>query len=321
MDPKPLFDEEEPLKPEPLFGDTGSATVTPLPLEFPDAPAAAPQSSTQPQTSQAPQVAALDLSGTPDPAPARSFAPDLALDLGPDTPTPAPVTASPMTATASAAIPIDEHPSIAQAMVRGTEKFPDVMRDYGYLVRNNLNRIVPLDFRTLTDFGSDTLSRAADLIGQVVKVSQSLHDLGAEDLIKDILDRAGNAGKHKSMLNLLVSHTFDPQAAMLQLTDIAQAIRQSLTQVDTIDDLLSRVRMTLTVETATIGIVDDMADRGTMGDMLARKASAMTTSLQEVDMAIRQAANIRRQAEEWVMRCDEVRTLTLPAMGFRSSLG
>jgi hypothetical protein len=301
VDPKPLFDDDE----------------TPAePVSAPDAPRTV-------------QVVALDLSGTDDtPAPVRpaldlsSSRPAVSasrvvtpLDLGADEP--APVAIAPEPAIALAA---GESPAVAQAMRQGAQKFPDVMREYGYLVRNDLSSLLPVGFQTLSDYGSDTLTRAADLIAQVARLGEDLHELDAENLLRTIVEHANSEHGHKSLLDRLSMHGFDPQAAASQLLAIAQTIRGRLARADELADLLSRVHTTLIAQTTAVDLVSDMAELSQLGDAVTRKAKALSTSRQQVDLALRQVDTLRRQAEEWVMRADEIRTLTLPAMGFLGSL-
>ena len=308
VDPKPLFDDETPDQPVPPSDNDGKALGV------------AAQDESRPI-----QVVALDLSdadASPAPPPAAPAQPrvetarpaafDVApLALGDD---PQPAAAQP-----SVAMAMDESPAIAQAMRRGMEKFPGVMGTLAYLVRNDLNEILPVEFQKVSEYGSDTLTRAADLIAQVARLGQDLHEIDAENLLTTIVEHAN--GEHKkSVFGLLTAHSFDPQAASSQLAAIAQAIRSKLAHADGLADLLTRVQTTLIAKTTAIDIVSDMAELSQLGDIVTRKATALSASRQQIKLAIQQIGNLRKQAEEWIMRADEIRTLTLPAMGFLGSL-
>jgi hypothetical protein len=291
VDPKPLFDDETPDDPVPPSDNDGKA------------PHVAAQDEARPI-----QVVALDLSGTDhSPAPAVEVAP---LEFGAD---PQPAASQP-----GVAMAIDESPAVAQAMRQGLEKFPQVMSTLAYLVRNDLNEILPVEFQKVAEYGSDTLTRAADLIAQVARLGPDLHEIDAENLLRTIVEHAN--GEHKKSVFGLLAHSFDAQATSSQLAAIAQAIRSKLAHADELADLLTRVHTTLIAKTTAIDIVSDMAELSQLGDVVTRKATALSASRQQIQLAIQQVGNLRKQAEEWIMRADEIRTLTLPAMGFLGSL-
>jgi hypothetical protein len=184
VDPKPLFDDEIPNQPAPPSDNDGKA------------PRVAAQDQVQPI-----QVVALDLSGTDD-TPARP--PVVLLQPRAETARPASFevapleladTPEPTTPQPSVAMAMDESPAIAQAMRRGMEKFPGVMGTLAYLVRNDLNEILPVEFQKVSEYGSDTLTRAADLIAQVARLGQDLHEIDAENLLTTIVEHAN--GEHK----------------------------------------------------------------------------------------------------------------------------
>lgn len=305
-DPKPLFDDAAlPVKqPDalpsavsvtPLFSETAPvgqvSAFAVLPLQFDESP-----------TSPAPAATAEILVQPlilPD-APAAPVVPGIA---------------------PAAAIAVAEHSSVAQAMIRGEQKFPEIMKDSGFLIRNNLNRILPVSFDTLAGYGSDTLQRAAGLIGEVAKAMSAVHDVNAEAQIRTLVDHADST-RRKSLRDLIGAslHSFDANQAVLQLGAIRDAVTQRLGLVKDLAEQLRRVESTLGVEVATMAILGDMTDRGDVGVLVIRKGNLFQTSLQEVSMAIRQLETTERQGQEWVLRCDEVCTLVLPALGFRNGL-
>ena len=216
-----------------------------------------------------------------------------------------------------------EDPGLAQAIARGTEKFPAVMRESGFLVRNSLNQLLPLDFDKLSVFGGATLQRVASLIGELTELNARLHEIDAERIIAHVVDAArAHAARRRqtSILGLLGELVpFDATAAEIQVTAVHQALLRRLEQVASISDAMLRLRATLVVEVTTLAILDDMSDHGAMGDQLARRSLLFTTSLQEVATACSQIESLKKQLQDWTMRCDEVRTITLPALGYTGS--
>jgi hypothetical protein len=297
VDPKPLFDDDD--QPE----ATRSAPIV-APLDLPDDPVPPRQDRHRP-----PVVVPLEL---PDDLPALrtpTFGP-AGLDLPPDAPVVRP------------AIAVREHPFVAGAMARGEALFPEVMRERGFQVRNLLSELIPVDFPRLADFADDTLHRAAALVDEVAALDQRFHQIDAETLITGIVERARTHAAHakRSLVERLSGLVpFDERAARRQVEAIRWAVAAELVRIADAGDNQVRLSTTLTVEAAVLGILNDMGDRGAMGDLLSRRGSLLNAARQELDIMGRQIESLRLLAQQWMMRCDEVHTIILPALGFSAS--
>ncbi len=240
------------------------------------------------------------------------------LDLG-DEPPPAPAPSRVVSA-----IGDGDHAGLAQAMARGAARFPAIMQNAGFLVRNNLNQLLPLDFDKLANFGAGTLERAAAAMGEVATLNGRLAEIDAESILLRVVEAARAHGARKrqaSLLGLLANFApFDAHAAARQVAGLHHALLLRVDQVSAAADALERLQGTLSVEVTTLAILEDMSDHGAMGDMLSRRAALFQASLQEVAMALAQLESLRRQVQEWTMRCDEVLAVTLPALGYTASL-
>jgi hypothetical protein len=315
----PLFgDDDEPSQAKRL-----ASTVMPLDLHD-DAPAQQPRfAGPAPQVDTA--VAALDLPDAPA-APKVLSSHASILDL-PDLPEARRNREGPPASTSQITAPseifvVEEHPSIAPAMKRGQEKFPEIMKMSGFLIRNSLNDLVPLSFDSLSSHGSNTLTRAAGLVDRIAAATRAVAEVRAFEQIQDIVARADST-KHKVTLLGFIEKSvkpFDPVAANVHLTAIKEALQIKLRVVDELRQEMIRIKDSLAVEVATMAILSDMTDHADIGALVVRKASLFNVSLQEVQMALTQVTMIEKSAQEWVMRCDEVKTVTLPALGFRASL-
>ncbi len=304
VDPKPLFDDDERSE-----GAHPRPVVAPLDLSDDPAPAAEDRC-------VQPTVAPLEL---PDEAPAPVQAAPFvvaALDLTSD-----PLTSKPQRLAApivAPAIAVHEHPYIASAMARGESLFPDLMRERGFQIRNLLDELIPVDFTKLANFADDTLRRVATLVSEVAELDQRFHQIDAERLITGIIERAKShaANAKKSVIERLSSLVpFDEHAARLQIEAIRKAIEVELAGITDARDSGARLNMTLTTQAVALAILNDMSDRGTMGDVLARRCSLVNAAKQELEIAARQVEALQFLAQQWMMRCDEVRTVILPALG------
>jgi len=218
-----------------------------------------------------------------------------------------------------AAFESEEHPLVRQAMEKGQEKFPLIMKESGFLVRDNLNSIFPISFDTLSIYGSDLLTKAASLIEGVTRSIEKTHEVNAEAHIKAILEHADTTKHKPSLLGLLnAGHHFNPVDARDQLSAIQKALRLRLIDLETLVETVSRVAQSMSIKMTVMAIVEDMSDPGDTGSLVARKANLFSVSLQEIGIATKQIQNIKKQTQEWIIRCEEISTVTLPALGFKN---
>ena len=217
-----------------------------------------------------------------------------------------------------------EYPALSQAMERGMARFPAIMQGAGYLVRNNLNQLLPLQSETLVAFGSGTLERSALLIGEVASINERLHEVDAEAIIARVVQSArAHAARTRqvSLLGMLSGLApFDTRAAEQQVTGLQRALTLRLDQVAATSNGMQSLRATLSVEVTTLAILEDMSDHGTIGELLGRRSLLFKASLQELTAALSQMESLKRQLQDWIMRCDEVKAVTLPALGYTASL-
>jgi hypothetical protein len=335
-DPKPLFDTSEPaILPASLPTESPARSPTPSVMALPGAgpaPSRLPETPSVPSSSgpvvgsldlppdrlvapqkAAPQIGPLDLPDHRLPAVAAPTVQIGPLDL------PAQKITEPPPPIAASALDVNEHPGVAQALRRGEETFPEIMQNSGFLVRNALNRLLPISFKTVEGFGVETLNRAAGLVDRITEAVEKIHEVRAAELLAEIVAQA-DPTRHHSLLERL-SQTlapFDSAAASLQIDAIRSALLQRLQAVDTLVEEMSRLRDTLSVDVATIGILSSMTDHADIGALVVRRGELFAVSLKEVDMALTQGRLVQKQVQEWVLRCDEVKTATLPALGFRA---
>jgi len=294
---KPLFDEPD---------SSASNSYTVQPLSFDETPTKSKSISS---------VLALDL---PDDIVITKKLPSIAaLDLQDEAPKIKKQESSVIKA--SSAFDDEEHPFVAQAMKRGQSNFPLIMKESGFLIRDNLNSILPVSFETLSQYGSDVLTKAASLIDDITKRIEEVHEVNAEAHIKTILERAGTPNHKPSILGFINGHIpFNANDARVQLTFIQKALSLKLADLAILIEILDRTKHSLSIKTTVMAIVGDMSDHGDIGNLVVRKANLFSVSLQEVDISTTQVQNIKKQTQEWILRCEEISTITLPALGFKN---
>ncbi|MCB8882284.1 hypothetical protein ACELLULO517_18700 [Acidisoma cellulosilytica] len=230
----------------------------------------------------------------------------------------------PRTADAYSVHAIDEDPLVSVALARGVRLFPALMLSQAHLVRNLLGDLIPLDFARLSGFGRDTLDRSARLTIAIAALNERFHALDLEPLIGGIINhaKAHAAGNRKAGLRALLAGVmpFDPRQARTSL-DAARSLAEGLLQeVATCAKDIHRLDRIMRTEAAALAILNDLADHGSMGDLLNRRSGLIDAANQEITIAGQQAETLRLLAEQWIMRIDETRDATLPALGFAASL-
>jgi len=212
-----------------------------------------------------------------------------------------------------------EDPLVPIALARGQTLFPVIMRRQGHIIRNLLGDLIPLDFARLSVVGRDTLDRSARLTIALGTLNGRFHTLGLESLINGIVEhaKAQAALSHKiGWRSVLASaRPFDLEQARAQLDAARRTLERLMREVVACAEDVSRLDDILTAEVAAFAILNDLADHGPMGDLLSRRSSLLNSARQEMTIAANQADTLRRLAEQWIMRVDETRDVTLPAIG------
>jgi len=214
-----------------------------------------------------------------------------------------------------------EDPGVGRAMERGEKLFPEIMKAFGHAIRNALSSVMPVRFDTFANFGTDHLTRVAELVGRVSAMTDDLHGIDAAEQIRGIIAEANQAKGKMSLLDRVGIHRhFDPAAAGEQIDRIRSALTAELYKILKVAVDFERAMIPLNVAMAVTGILADMTEEGDIRTLVARRAELFTASAAEANMAKKQIENLQRLAQEGILQCDELKAVTLPAMGFRRSL-
>ncbi|MGH7120634.1 MAG: hypothetical protein ACREFP_16875 [Acetobacteraceae bacterium] len=206
-------------------------------------------------------------------------------------------------------------------MERGEKLYPDIMKASGGGVRNALSSVMPVTFDTIANFGTSHLARVAELVGQVSAMTDDLHRIDAGGQVRAMIAQADQTKAKPSLLDRVGVHKhFDLAAADEQIGTIRNALTAELYKILKASVDFERAEIPLHVAVAVTGILADITDKTDIGALIARKADLFTASVAEVEMAKKQIENLRMLAEEGILQCDELKSVTLPAMGFQRSL-
>lgn len=219
------------------------------------------------------------------------------------------------------AAPAPEDPGVAEAMARGEKLFPDLMKASGPAIRKALLSVVPVTFETIADFGADPLARIAALVGEVSTASEDLRRIDAAKEVRDIVSEASR-GKAKTLLldAIGAGEPFDPVSADTRIDGTRGALVTERYKIRKMSVDLDRAMLPLDVAIGVLRILSEMATRDDLKTIIRRRADLFSASATEVAMAKKQLENLQKLAEEGIAQCDELKTVTLPALGFRRGL-
>lgn len=205
-------------------------------------------------------------------------------------------------------------------MAQGEKLFPDLMKASGPAIRKALLSVVPVTFETIADFGADPLARIADLVGEVSVASEDLRRINVAEELQGIVSEA-NRGKAKAfLLDVIGVEPFDLASANARIDGMRNALTTERYKILKMSVDFDRAMLPLNVAIAVVRILSDMAAADDLKTSIGRRADLFSTSATEVTMAKKQLENLQKLAEEGIAQCDELKAVTLPAMGFRRSL-
>lgn len=214
-----------------------------------------------------------------------------------------------------------EDPVVGQAMERGEKLFPEIMKTSGQAIHNALSSLMPVTFDTFANFGADHLARVAELVGRVSTMTDDLHRIDAAGQIRGIVADADQAKGKLSLLDRVgIRKHFDPAAAGEQIAGIRSTLAAELYKIRKAAVDFERAMIPLNVAMAVSSILADLTEEGDIHTLVARRAELFSASAAEAGMAKKQIENLQKLAQEGILQCDELKAVTLPAMGFRQSL-
>lgn len=226
-------------------------------------------------------------------------------------------------ADAPPAAPIErtEDPGVAEAMARGEKLFPEVMKASGHAIRDALVSVMPVTFESFANFGRDHPARIAELVRQVSAMTEDMKRIDASEQLRGIVADAEQAKGKPSLFDRMGIHKhFDPAEAGQQIEVIRDALGTELYKIRKAAVDFERAMIPLEVAVAVSRILAEMTAETEIHALVARRAELFTASAAEAGMAKKQTENLRKLAEEGILQCDELKNVTLPAVGFRRSL-
>ena len=227
-----------------------------------------------------------------------------------------------------------EDPLVHKALQHAQEKYPDVFERKKRMLKARFETLLPLDFDKISAFSAGTLPHVQVVLREVSESSQNLSALSVSTAIQEITTAArdaaarANAGGHSSSHGIggllkrvesAVRH-FDPDAAQNTLMRLHGGVKSIHSRLSGIGDLAQETLAAIQMDVMVMGVIAYMAENTAFGQQAQRRHDLLLTTGQELQLAQKQLEALKAQTENALMQIEEVRTVTLPSLGFLGAI-
>lgn len=201
--------------------------------------------------------------------------------------------------------------AVAPAMRHAAEKFPQLYAERERLLRSRFREILPFAFDGIAQYGRTDLERNATLLSRITAETQQWSTLDLAQSIQAIIDAAKPA---HGLLGKVMHGSPDAAELHRRLGGLSQASEALGQRIDALADEQLSVAANFKIHLAVLAVCVAMPSSFT--DVIQRRAALFAQADQECRLAATQIETLRKGVREGILRLDEVRNVTLPAMGF-----
>ncbi|MHB1704958.1 MAG: hypothetical protein ACYCSH_02765 [Acidithiobacillus sp.] len=227
-----------------------------------------------------------------------------------------------------------EDPLVHKALQHAQEKYPDVFERKKRMLKARFETLLPLDFDKISAFSAGTLPHVQVVLREVSESSQNLSALSVSTTIQEITTAARdaaarvNAGGHSSSHGIggllkrvesAVRH-FDPDAAQNTLMRLHGGVKSIHSRLSGIGDLAQETQAAIQTDILVMSVIAYMAENTAFAQQSQRRHDLLLTTGQELKLAQKQLEALKAQTENALMQIEEVRTVTLPSLGFLGAI-
>jgi hypothetical protein len=222
-----------------------------------------------------------------------------------------------------------EDPLIHKALQHAHEKYPDVFESKKRVFKARFETLLPLDFDRIGAFGAETLPHVQVVMREVSESSQNFSALSVSAVIQEITtaarDAAGGSFTPHGLGGLLkrveqsVRH-FDPESAQNTLMRLYGGVKSIHSRLVGIGDLAQETLAAIQIDVMVMSVISYMAENTTFSQQAQRRHDMLLTTGQELQLAQKQMEALKTQTENALMQIEEVRTVTLPSLGFLAAI-
>jgi hypothetical protein len=246
----------------------------------------------------------------------------LDMPAGPATPPPSAVSALTFAAETTRQVPtgpaapsmaFDEPdaPSVAPAMRAAAERFAELFAEHERMLRSRFREILPFTFDGIAQYGRSDLDRNTTLMSRVTSETQQWSSLDLAESIQAIIDAAKPA---HGLLGKVMHTSLDAAEIHRRLGGLSQASTALSRRIDELGDEQVSIAAAFKLHLAVLAVC--IAMPSSFADVIQRRAALFSQADQECRLAATQIETLRKGVREGILRLDEVRNVTMPALGF-----
>ena len=203
-----------------------------------------------------------------------------------------------------------DDPAVVAAMRDAAQRFPALCAEREILLRSRFREILPFTFDGIAQYGHPTLDRNTTLLVRVTAESQAWSELALAESIQAIID----AAKPGHGLFGFMHTTLDGPEIHRRLGGLAQAADALRERIDALATEQADIADAFQAHLAVLAVCISMQSQ--FADVIQRRATLFAQAHQECQLAATQIQTLRTGVREGILRLDEVRNVTMPAMGF-----
>jgi hypothetical protein len=204
-----------------------------------------------------------------------------------------------------------EAPLVAPAMRAAAERFPEVCAEQERMLRSRLREILPFTFDGIAQYGRSDLDRNTTLMSRVTAETQQWSSLALAESIQAIVDAAKPA---HGLLGRVMHGSLDSAEIHRRLVGLSQASEALCQRIDALVEEQASIVAAFKVHLAVLAVCVAMPSRFT--DVIQRRAALFALADQERRLVATQIETLCKGVREGILRLDEVRNVTMPALGF-----
>ena len=222
-----------------------------------------------------------------------------------------------------------EDPLVHKAMQHAMEKYPDSYERGKRMLKMRFESLLPLDFDRIGAFSAGTLPHVQVVLREVSESSQNLSAISVSTAIQDITtaarEAAGGSSPSHGLGGLLkrveqsVRH-FDPDAAQNTLMRLYGGVKSIHSRLSGIGELAQETLAAIQIDVMVMGVIAYMAESTAFAQQSQRRHNLLLITGQELQLAQKQLEALKAQTENALMQIEEVRTVTLPSLGFLGAI-
>ena len=225
----------------------------------------------------------------------------------------------------------EEDPLVTQALRHAKDQFPDIFDQERRTLKSRFESLFPLDFDRISQYAEKTLRHVPTVMQEVTQSSETLSTLSVPAVIQEISAQAqaaaggGAAPGHGGLSGLLKKvesrvRPFDPQVASNRLMQLYGGVKSIHSRLSGVNDLANDVFTQIQTDIRVLSVLKVVSEKTPVETAVQRRHDLLLVTGQQMRLGMKQLEALRGQTENSLMQIEEMRTVTLPSLGFLGAI-